>query len=159
MGRKLSLYGLAINRQSDNCRPHTARMAMQRDIALAFARNLQRLMDHHGLSQAELARKTGVGQSTLSKLLNTEDPSAMNPRSSTVQELADFFDVPGWQMLIPDMPLELLLSKRVTKLIENYRDAPDQGRAQVERVAESEVKYAVAESVLIGHDKAGTGGQ
>jgi len=128
-------------------------MAMQREIALAFARNLQRLMDHHGLSQAELARKTGVGQSTLSKLLNIEDPSAMNPRSSTVEQLADFFDVPGWQLMVPDMPLELLLSKRFTKLIENYRDAPEAGRTQVERIAESEVKYAVAESVL---SKSGT---
>lgn len=126
---------------------------MQREIALAFAHNLQRLMDHHGLSQAELARKTGVGQSTLSKLLNTEDPSAMNPRSSTVEQLADFFDVPGWQLMVPDMPLELLLSKRFTKLIENYRDAPDSGRAQVERIAEGEVKYAAAESVL---SKSGT---
>ena len=126
---------------------------MQREIALAFARNLQRLMDHHGLSQAELARKTGVGQSTLSKLLNIEDPSAMNPRSSTVEQLADFFDVPGWQLMVPDMPLELLLSKRFTKLIENYRDAPEAGRTQVERIAESEVKYAVAESVL---SKSGT---
>lgn len=126
---------------------------MQREIALAFAHNLQRLMDHHGLSQAELARKTGVGQSTLSKLLNTDDPSAMNPRSSTVEQLADFFGVPGWQLLVPDMPLELLLSKRFTKLIENYRDAPAEGRKQVERIAESEVKYAVAESVL---SKSGT---
>lgn len=126
---------------------------MQREIALAFARNLQRLMDHHGLSQAELARKAGVGQSTLSKLLNTEDPSAMNPRSSTVEQLADFFDVPGWQLMVPDMPLELLLSRRFTKLIENYRDAPDSGRAQVERIAEGEVKYAAAESVL---SKSGT---
>ena len=153
MVEKLSLYGLAINRQTNSTPPHTARMAMQREIALAFARNLQRLMDHHGLSQAELARKTGVGQSTLSKLLNIEDPSAMNPRSSTVEQLADFFDVPGWQLMVPDMPLELLLSKRFTKLIENYRDAPEAGRTQVERIAESEVKYAVAESVL---SKSGT---
>lgn len=125
---------------------------MQREIALAFAHNLQRLMDHQGLSQAELARKSGVGQSTLSKLLNTEDPSAMNPRSSTVEQLADFFDVPGWQLLVPGMPLELLLSRRLTKLIENYRDAPDTGRAQVERIAEGEVKYAAAESVLSKSD-------
>lgn len=121
---------------------------MQREIALAFAHNLQRLMDHHGLSQAELARKSGVGQSTLSKLLNIEDPSAMNPRSSTVEQLADYFDIPGWQLMMPGLPLELLLSKRLTKLVENYRDAPEPGRAQVERIAESEVKYAIAESTL-----------
>jgi transcriptional regulator with XRE-family HTH domain len=130
-------------------------MAMQREIARALAHNLQRLMDHHGLSQAELGRKSGVGQSTLSKLLNTEDPSTMNPRASTLESLSNYFDIPGWQLLIPDIPLDLLLSRRFTKMIENYRDAPEEGRAQVERVAESEVKYAVAESV-IGQHKTGS---
>lgn len=159
MGVKLSLYGLAINRQTNSSSPHTARMAMQREIALALARNLKRLMDHHGLSQAELARKAGVGQSTLSKLLNTEDPSAMNPRSSTVEQLADFFDVPGWQLMVPDMPLELLLSRRFTKLIENYRDAEEIGRATVERIAASEAKSAAAETALIEQVKSGTKGR
>lgn len=130
---------------------------MQREIALALAHNLQRLMDHHGLSQAELGRKSGVGQSTLSKLLNLNDPSTMNPRASTLEQLADYFDIPGWQLLVPDMPLELLLSRRFTKLIENYRDAPERGRAQVERVAEGEVNYAVAESVLTKQANTGKG--
>jgi transcriptional regulator with XRE-family HTH domain len=155
MDWRLSLYGLALNRHTNSTRPHTDRMGMQREIALAFANNLQRLMDHHGLSQAELARKSGVGQSTLSKLLNTADPSAMNPRSSTVEQLAGYFGVPGWQLMVPNMPLELLISRRFTKLVENYRDAPEAGRTQVERIAESEVKYAVAESVL---SKTGTKG-
>jgi hypothetical protein len=54
--------------------------------------------------------------------------------------------------------MELLNSQRLTKLVYNYRDAPAEGRAQVERIAESEVKYAVAESVLTGTVKTGTGG-
>lgn len=130
---------------------------MQREIALALAHNLQRLMDHHGLSQAELGRKSGIGQRTISTLLDLQNPSAINPRASTLEQLADYFGIPGWQLLVPDMPLELLLSKRFTKLIENYRDAPDSGRAQVERIAESEVKYAVAESVLTKQANAGKG--
>jgi transcriptional regulator with XRE-family HTH domain len=140
-------------------------MAMQRELALALANNLQRLMANYrlpngeiGLSQAELGRKSGIGQRTISTLLDVDDSAAINPRASTLEQLAHFFDIPVWQFLIPDMPLELLLSKRVTKLIENYRDAPEDGRVTVERIAESEVKYAVAESVLIGKKKAGTGG-
>lgn len=130
---------------------------MQREIALALASNLQQLMDHHGLSQAELGRKSGIAQRTISTLLDRANPTAINPRTKTLEQLASYFDVPGWQLLVPDMPLELLVSKRLTKLIENYRDAPEDGRVQVERIAESEVKYAVAESVLTKQGKTGTG--
>jgi len=138
---------------------------MQRELALALANNLQRLMANYrlpsgevGLSQAELGRKSGIGQRTISTLLDVDNSAAINPRASTLEQLASFFGIPVWQLLIPDLPLELLLYRRVTKLIENYRDAPENGRKQVERVAEGEVKYAVAETVLTGK-QTGTGGQ
>jgi transcriptional regulator with XRE-family HTH domain len=128
-------------------------MAMQREIALALAHNVQRLMDHFGLSQAELGRRSGIAQRTISTLLDVENPSAINPRARTIEQLASYFGIPAWQLQIPELPLELLLSQRMTKMIENYRDAPESGRAQVERIAESEVRYAVAESALTGEGK------
>ena len=116
---------------------------MDRDIALTFSMNLQRLMDHHGLSQAELARKTKIGQSTLSKLLNTAEPGAINPRASTVQQLAAYFCVPGWQLFLPDLPLDMLASPRLARLIENYCETPPEGRAAVDHTAENERRYAI----------------
>lgn len=123
---------------------------MQREIALALAHNVQRLMDHFSLSQAELGRRSGIAQRTISTLLDVENPSAINPRARTIEQLAEYFGIPAWQLQIPELPLELLLSKRLTKMVENYRDAPESGRAQVERIAESEVRYAAAESVMKG---------
>lgn len=86
-------------------------MAGPNDVALTFAKNLQRLMDRHELSQAALSRKSGVGQSTLSKILNVKDPENMNPRASTIDRLATYFGFPGWQLLIPDLPDDVLFSR------------------------------------------------
>lgn len=131
-------------------------MSTERGIALGLAANLQRLMDHYGLSQAELARRSGVAQRTISTLLNDEDPNASNPRAKTLEQLATYFGIPAWQLLVPDMPLELLVSHQLTKLVENYRDAPDEGRATVDRIAQSEVRYA--NTVSGEARKTGTGG-
>lgn len=116
-------------------------MAKDREASLALANNLKRLMEHQGLSQNELARKSGIGQRSLSTILNLERPLEINPRSTTITAIASYFGIPAWQLLIPDLPLELMLSHRLTKLIENYRDAPEVGRTNVDRVSESEVRY------------------
>lgn len=125
-----------------------------RSTALAFAVNLQRLMDHHALSQAQLGAKTGIGQSTLSKLLNTERPLEINPRASTVAALADYFRVPPWLLLVPDLPMELLVDYRFGPLIENYARAPEEGRRTILRVAEGEARYAARAD----EPRTGTGG-
>lgn len=117
-------------------------MESERQTALTFAKNLQRLMDHHGLSQNELAKRSGVGQRTLSTLLDQKRPLEMNPRSTTIQQLAEYFDVPSWILLIPDLPLDLLTDKRLAQLVERYRDSGNQGRESIDRVAEMEARYS-----------------
>lgn len=112
MRAKLSLYGLAINRHAGSSYPHTDNMPIRNDLAMTFAENLQKVMDYHELSQAALAKRSGVGQSTLSKILNTSDPENMNPRASTIQQLADFFGVPGWQLLVPHASVDDLLTRK-----------------------------------------------
>lgn len=85
-------------------------MSYPNPIALAFADNLQLLMQHHDLSQAALARKIGLGQATISKLLNRDSPENMNPRSSTIHTIGEYFGLPGWRMLIPGQTLTDLLT-------------------------------------------------
>jgi transcriptional regulator with XRE-family HTH domain len=122
-------------------------MATHRDTALALARNLQRLMDHHELSQAQLGKKSGVGQRTLSTLLDVEHPLEINPRSTTIDQLATYFGIPSWQLLVPNLSIDLLLSNRLAELITNYTNASDQGRKTIDRIAESEVRYTMAEGL------------
>lgn len=55
---------------------------------------LHRLMDEHRLSQAELSRRTGVQQSTLSRLLNPNRPNAIaEPTDRQLRPLADYFGI------------------------------------------------------------------
>ena len=49
-----------------------------------FAERLRTAMDSHGISQAELAAKIGVGQPAISNMLNRE----CRPQQRTVQKLA-----------------------------------------------------------------------
>lgn len=117
-------------------------MKKKPSAALAFATNVQKLMDHHQISQAELGRKAGVGQSTLSRLLDLDAPTGINPRASTVESIAAHFKIAPWLLLVPNLPLELLESNLLGSLVENYRDASEEGRRAIVRVAENELRYA-----------------
>lgn len=131
---------------------------MENEATLALADNVRRVMDHKGWTLLDLAKRTGVSKSALGYLVNYRDSSDRHPTTKTIEGIARAMGLPVWQLMMPNMPLELLESQRLTKLIENYRDAPAEGRAQVERIAESEVKYAVAETALAGTQKTGTQG-
>ena len=111
----------------------------------ALAVNVRNLMEAHSpkLSQAALAQRAGVSQRAISYLVNYRDVQDRHPGTDTAEAVAGAFGIPLWQILIPDIPLEVLLSGQLTKLVENYRDAPPEGRASVDRVAESEAKLSV----------------
>lgn len=109
-------------------------------------------------SQRELAKRAKISQRAIGYLLNYKDEQDRHPTTQTIEAVAAAFGIPVWQLMIPDIPYDLLVSRRFEKLIENYVEASPDGRASVERVAESEVRYSVAESVLSGTKKTGTGG-
>lgn len=130
---------------------------MENKATKALADNVRRLMadKNPAWKIIDLARHSGVSKSAVSYLLNYRDSSDRHPTTETIAGIAAAFGLPVWQLMIPDMPIELLTSNRMTRLIENYRDAPPAGQAQVERIAESEVKYAVAELALQDKKQAG----
>ena len=141
-----------------NSAVHSAYAAwMQINATLALADNVRRLVADSGVSQDELAKRAGISQRAVGYLVNYRDEHDRHPTTQTVEALARAFDVEVWQLMMPDMPLDLIQSKRMARLIENYRDAPEGGRAQVERIAESEVRYAVAESALSQSGKLASG--
>lgn len=121
---------------------------MVNTTTLALADNVRRLMEDAGLSQRDLAQRAGISQRAVGYLVNYQDEQDRHPTTQTVEAVARAFGIETWLLMMPGLPLELVKSKRFEKLIENYRDAPDAGRAQVERIAESEVKYAAAEAAL-----------
>lgn len=54
----------------------------------ALSRNVYRLMKESGVNQSDIARATDLCQPLISRTL-----SGSNPRVTTVQTLADYFDV------------------------------------------------------------------
>jgi transcriptional regulator with XRE-family HTH domain len=110
--------------------------------AIALAENLSRLMAERGMTQADLAKRSGVAQRTISTLLDASRPDEINPRFSTLVAIAGHFGIPHWQLLIPDLPVDLLLSPAIGRVVSAYRDASTEGRANISRVAEAEVRFA-----------------
>lgn len=117
---------------------------MKMNAGLALSRNLNRLMRHHDLTQAELGARARIGQSTLSRLLNTDDPSGINPRAQTIDQLAEFFGIPPWMLLIPNLDAEVLTTSRLRDVIEHYTASTSAGRESIERVATAEAYFAKA---------------
>lgn len=150
MGRIIPQLWTVYNHKGGRAFPYSGRM--QNEATRALADNVRRLMDSRDpvWKLTDLARHSGVSKSALSYLLNYRDSSDRHPTTETVEGIATAFGLPVWQLMMPNLPIELLQSHRMARLIENYRDAPPEGRAQVERIAESEVKYAVAEAVMTG---------
>lgn len=109
---------------------------------LAVAKNLRALMDDRGLSQAELARKTSIGQSTLSNLLDQSKPLEINPRLSTLSTLADYFGVPVWMLAMDGMTLDLLKDSRLVELIQAFRDSSPEGQSNLTRIALAEARLS-----------------
>lgn len=66
----------------------TKLQAKQPDTMLSD--NIKKLMDKHDLSESALARKTGIPQTTLSRLIVG---STQNPSFNLIMQLAEFFEV------------------------------------------------------------------
>ena len=116
---------------------------MTSDAIKALADNVRRLMDAHKLTQHQLATRAGVSQKSISDLLNYGGNVRKEPRLGTIEKIAKGFEIPPWQLQIPDLPVELLRNEAVGKVLEHYRDAGPTGREHIRRIAESEVRYAL----------------
>jgi transcriptional regulator with XRE-family HTH domain len=125
---------------------------MSHDVMLTVATNVRRLMAHRGWSQPTLSQRAGVGQTTLSSLLRYGDGSDKVATLSTVAAVAKAFGVEPWMLQVHDMPIEVMLDKRVERVIDSYIEAGQEGRDSICRVAESEARYQAFRS---GQQKAG----
>lgn len=113
---------------------------MKRTTLEILANNIKRLMQYHDLAQDDIAKKTKIGQTTLSNVLRPGSLASITTK--TLEELARFFDLEVYHLLIPDLPIEELLNKRIEKIIDCYAHTPLEGRENLERIAENEVRYS-----------------
>ena len=105
----------------------------------SFVNNLRHLMRIKEMSQAELARQSGVSQKTISNILNPE--VEQSPSIETAEKLAKPFGLEGWHLIMPNLPEDLLTSPSLEKLLNSYISSSVAGREMIDRVAQREAEY------------------
>lgn len=113
-------------------------MAAQESTRDILSRNLRSLMDDNRWSEHDVARKSGVAQKTVNKILNRQTL----PRTDTVDRLAKAFGLASWQLTLPVDPEELSDTGSFKVLLSHYLKASPDGRQHINRVAEREADYS-----------------
>lgn len=99
--------------------------------------NLRLLMQEAKLGKDVLAKRSGVSERMIAYILSKE----RKPTIEIADSLAKPFGLNGWQLLIPNLPVELAKAGKISKLVENYAQASDTGREYIDHVAEKEAEY------------------
>lgn len=100
-------------------------------------RNLRFLMDREGLSEAALAKRSGVSQKGINKILNGESA----PTLDTVDKLSAAFGLNLWHLIMPNLPDDLISSPSIERLYSFYTSASPEGREYIDRVAKREADF------------------
>ena len=94
-------------------------MAAKASIRDVLAENVEALMKRRGWKQTRVAEEGGLAQRTVSNVLNkTNDPG-----TEVIEALGRAFKVPGWTLLIPGVPSQILDSQELPNLVNTYLEA------------------------------------
>lgn len=90
------------------------------------------------MSGPDLAKRAGVDIKTVNNMVN----GRYDPRPEKVAQVAAVFGISEWQLLIPDLPMDLLrIDGRLEKLIRDYGGANEKDRENIARLAEMAARY------------------
>ena len=116
-----------------------------RSTSAILAKNLARLLAigaAHGLpsNQSALSRRSGVAQKTISNWL---DPTrGVAPVLDKLELVADVYRLEVWQLLVPDLPDDMLLMGHLKRLVANYGHIKNpSARRYIDQIAEAEANY------------------
>ncbi len=130
-------------------------MNMDRKTLNTLAQNIRMLMKHYQQSQEALAKKTGISQKTICNMINP-GATKKGPAIDNVTAIAKAYGLETWHLLVPNQPIETLLSKSIEKLIDNYTLVSNEGRQNLDRISEREVHYCSIEQKTISKDEGST---
>jgi transcriptional regulator with XRE-family HTH domain len=100
------------------------------DLTKIVSNNLKQACVELDLSTRELAARSGSNQKSVWNLLNGEH----SPRLSTIQPVCQILSVSPAAAVTPDIDPQLLSSRRVPRLIENYSRLSPSQRDLVEAI-------------------------
>lgn len=108
---------LQIDPHNNSSRPpYRFPMAGKKAIRAVLAANLIALMAKRGWTQQQLEAKSGISQRHISSLRR----ETADCTTEIIDSLGAAFGIPGWLLLVPDIPIEVLDSPEVPLLVERY---------------------------------------
>lgn len=129
-------------------------MLMTQKLKDTIVDNVKRLIEYHFAengkqpSQTTIGKKLGISQRSVSYLFD-ENSTIESIRTDTIEKISSYFGLEPYHLLIPDLPIEELTSKRIEKMVENYIQSPIDGRENIVRIAENEVRYCHQQQKII----------
>lgn len=114
------------------------RVKEQLSTRAILAKNLLRLMQKKGYSSAGVAIKAHVSQRTV----NNMEKARHNVGIDNIEAVAGVFGLTAWQLMLPNLPCDLLETRSISQLVNNYVASGAEGRKMVSMVAEREAEYA-----------------
>lgn len=132
--------------QTGDMRELTARAIVAENI-----RRLLRLGGSVGLpsTQAELARRSGVAQTSISNWL--DDSRAVSPTIDKLEAVARVYGLEAWQLMMREVTDDLALAGHLKKLVTVYPKIGAHAREYIERVAEAEAAFEAQPGRREGH--------
>jgi DNA-binding XRE family transcriptional regulator len=97
-----------------------------------LSKNLAALMDMQKLSAPIIANRAKVDRKTINNIVR----GRFDPRLTVVEKIANVFGMTTWQILATDLEVRKVDSEQVVRLLEDYSNAKDAGRAAIMNVAQ-----------------------
>ncbi|MBE0454859.1 MAG: helix-turn-helix transcriptional regulator [Roseovarius sp.] len=103
-----------------------------RTLSEIVVENVCAFRDRLGWSTRELARKSGVSDKMVWKVVNGESA----PTTHTIEKLAKAFGIQSWELMIPGIKPDLLDGAHLYEIQSCYLSADEEGRRMMETAAE-----------------------
>jgi transcriptional regulator with XRE-family HTH domain len=88
----------------------------KQSIRQVLAANVVALKERRDWTQQQIAAKAGISQTHVGNVLRAQ----IDPTTAIIEGLSRAFDVPGWLLLVPNLPIELLDSNEVPALLQTW---------------------------------------
>lgn len=112
-------------------------MSQRPSTRQSLAINLSYLLKTRGLSERDLALKSGVSQKTINNIVNARTSA----NTENVDKLARVFGLDGWHLILPDLIKDIESGGTITKMVSNYLASSKSGQEMIFQIAEREAKY------------------
>ncbi len=99
--------------------------------------NLNRLMEATKWSNRHLAQLCGVSDRYIGMIRRGD----VKPTIEIAEQIAAPFGLTGWQLIMPNLDIDIARTGRLARLVENYQKAPPKSRDYIDSVAERDSDY------------------